>query len=101
MGTDQVVAENLAVLEALASMPPGVGDAAARARLKHAALTLASSAPTDYAREKIARAHELLEIWLSPKRWRKWGLDGENLHVLILQELSKTRTALARREGCA
>lgn len=49
-----------------------------------------------YLAEKLAVTKGSFEIWLSDRKWEKYGGDPQAFHAILLQDIEKLRKAIAR-----
>lgn len=63
----------LAQVELLWALATGPCGSRRTTELQRAAFALRIAAPTPYVTEKTNHAEEMLGIWISPARWKRWG----------------------------
>jgi hypothetical protein len=82
----------LAHVELLWELATGACGAGRTTELQRATFALRIAAPTQYVTEKTNHAETMLEIWLSPGKWRRWGMELARANAV--QAVGKLRSAV-------
>ena len=90
-GPDPLELARLDRLAALVDCGPGRNDAALAEA--HAILA-ALDTGVGYRSEKIRFAHDAFAIWLSARKWQKWGIDPGVYRFIVLSHVATVRFAV-------
>ena len=90
-GPDPLELAGLDRLALLVDHGPGKSDAALAEA--HAILS-ALDTGVGYRSEKIRFAHDAFAIWLSARKWQKWGADPGVYRIIVLSHVAKVRFAV-------
>jgi hypothetical protein len=82
MTRDEALALQAELQALLGTRPGGITDRV-RNRLKEIELAFRWASADPYLGEKVFKACEYLEIWLSPRKWRKYGANPSRLQALV------------------